>query len=309
MPDLRSLAGVDLNHLVAFLALYEARSVTRAGHRLGLSQSAMSHILRHLRARFDDPLFVRIGREMVPTPRADALAMQVRRGLGTLGQALEEPDGFDPGTSTRTFRLASLDLFDCLVLPGLVGLLAERAPGCRLAVRGPVAQAALEAGEVDAQVLPVVPGVSEAPAAGPLRRASLLRDGWRTYLRSGHPLADALDLDAWCSARHLLVSPGGEGPGLVDGVLADAGLERDVAVRIPAFASALGIVARSDLVLTAPASLATLAGTDVRVVPVPLALPVHTVTLVWSERIDADPGGRWFRALVRDAAGDGAASA
>jgi DNA-binding transcriptional LysR family regulator len=302
MPDLRTLAGVDLNHLVAFLALYEARSVTRAGHRLGLSQSAVSHVLRHLRARFDDPLFVRVGREMVPTPRADALAVQVGRGLGTLGRALAEPDGFDPATSTRTFRLASLDLFDCLVLPTLAGLLAERAPGCRLAVRGPVPRAALEAGEIDAQVLPVVPGSGDTPSTGPLRRAHLLRDGWRTYMRAGHPLEDGLALAPWCAARHLLISPGGEGPGLVDRVLAAEGLSRDVCLRIPAFAAALGIIASTDLVLTGPASLARLAGPEVGVHPVPLALPEHAVVLVWSERVDADPGGRWFRALVREAA-------
>ena len=302
MPDLRTLASVDLNHLVAFLALHEARSVTRAGHRLGLSQSAVSHVLRHLRSRFNDPLFVRVGREMVPTPRADALAAQVGRGLGTLGRALAEPDGFDPATSTRTFRLASLDLFDCLVLPTLAALLAERAPGCRLSVRGPAARAALEIGEIDAQVLPVVPGVGDAPSTGPLRRAHLLRDGWRIFLRAGHSLHDKLDLAGWCAARHLLVSPRGEGPGLVDLVLAERGVDRDVYVRIPAFAAALGIVASSDLALTAPASLARLAGPEVAVLPVPLALPEHAVVLVWSERVDADPGGRWFRALVREAA-------
>jgi DNA-binding transcriptional LysR family regulator len=302
MPDLSALSCVDLNHLVAFLALYEARSVTRAGHRLGLSQSAVSHILRHLRARFDDPLFVRMGRDMAPTPRADALAGQVREGLATLGRALAEPDGFDPAGSARSFTLASLDLFDALVLPRLVSLLAERAPGCRLRVRGPVPRAALEAGEVDAQVLPVLPGAADAPDTGPLRTVGLLRDGWSVYLRAGHALAEGLDLDAFCAARHLLVSPSGEGAGAVDRALADLDRTRHVAARIPAFAAALGIVAGSDLVLTAPASLARLAGADVVVREPPLPLPGHAVTLVWSERVHADPGSRWFRALVREAA-------
>lgn len=166
----------------------------------------------------------------------------------------------------------------------------------------PAARAALEVGEIDAQVLPVVPGAGDAPSTGPLRRAQLLRDGWRIVLRAGHPLHDRLDLAGWCAARHLLVSPRGEGPGLVDLVLAEHGVERDVCVRIAAFAAALGIVTHTELALTAPASLARLAGPEVAVHPVPLALPEHAVVRVWSERVDADPGGRWFRALVREAA-------
>lgn len=302
MQTLRDLAAVDLNHLVAFVALYEARSVTRAGARLGLSQSAVSHVLRHLRERFDDPLFVRVGRDMVPTPRADALIGPVRQGLRALSSALEEPDGFDPATSTRTFRLASVDLFDQLVAPRLAGRVLRAAPGCRVTVLGSTADTlrAVERGEVDAAVRPVLPASEDAPTTGALRQLTLLRDGFSVFARVGHPLAERLstDLDAYCAARHLLVSPTGAGPGPIDGMLARVGRTRDVAVRLPAFAAALGVISESDLVLTAPASLGRIASDTVVARPPPLSVPAHRITLVWSERLDADPGARWFREQV-----------
>ncbi len=99
VQTLNELAGEDLNALLALAVLHEERSVTRAARRLGVTQSAMSHTLAKLRHRFDDPLFVRVGRTMQPTERADGLASGVRTGLGELLRAMREPTGFDPATT------------------------------------------------------------------------------------------------------------------------------------------------------------------------------------------------------------------
>ncbi len=294
---LSDLGRVDLNHLVCFVALYEARSVTRAGARIGLSQSATSHVLRHLREALGDPLFVRDGRQMVPTARAEALIGPVREGLATLGRALEAPAGFDPATTTRAFRMASVDLFDALVLPRLLARLGAAAPGLTLTVTrlGPATATELERGERDLAVVPVLPGAP--PVTGAVREKTLLHDGFVSFCRRGHPAEAALprSLPAWCAAGHLLVSPAGSGDGVVDRALVATGHRRRVVLRVPDFAAALAVVAETELVLTAPASMRALAGPGLVGFAPPVALPGHRVVLRWSERVHRDPGVAWLR--------------
>jgi DNA-binding transcriptional LysR family regulator len=305
VQTLNELAGEDLNALLALAVLHEERSVTRAARRLGVTQSAMSHTLAKLRHRFDDPLFVRVGRTMQPTERADGLASGVRTGLGELLRAMREPTGFDPATTERVVRLGSMDLFDRVVLPRMLATLRVEAPGLVLAVSGlgPDVAARLEDGRLDFAVLPVLDD-GAPPPTGPLRRTTLLRDGWTVFVRRGHPAADALahDVEAWCAAAHLLVSPGGGGEGVVDRALAAAGRSRRVAVRLPAFGAALSLVEATDLVLTAPESLRRAMPASVIALPPPLPLPPHRITLVWSERQHHEPGSRWFRQRLKEAA-------
>lgn len=298
MNQTHDLAAVDLNLLVAFQALHETRSVTHAAARLGVTQSAMSHTLRRLRNLTGDTLFVRQGRSLAPTPRADAMIGPVRHALHQLAHALNA-EAFQPETSRRTFRLASVDLFDLVMLPAIVARLAAQAPGVGLTVvpHGRASHEALHAGGIDAAIHPVLAtGIEPLPPAGLVQR-TLLREGWRLYMRRDHPVAN-WDLDAYARAAHLVVSPDGSGPTLVDAALAALGRTRHVAVRVPHFAATLPLVARTDLVLTGPASLADLVPDTIRVVEVPVEVPGHAITLVWSERFADDPGHRWFREQV-----------
>lgn len=301
------LATADLNHLVCFVALFETGSVTRAGHQLGLSQSATSHILAHLRRTFNDPLFIRDGRRMVPTARANDLIGPVRQGLTTLGRTLESPDGFDPATSTRTFQVASVDLFDRLIMPHLLVSVAEQAPGVGVTVAriGPDTMRELEAGELDLAVVPVLAD-TPSESGGLLRERTLLHDGFRSFVRADHPDVDGLarSRDVWCAARHLLVSPEGRGAGVVDRVLDTLGHQRTVAARVPDFSTALAIVGHTDLVLTAPAALARCIGPTLQTFAPPVDLPSHRVTLRWSERAHRDPGLTWLREQLLDAMHD-----
>ncbi len=303
------LHAVDLNLLVALDALTRERSVTKAAARAGVTQSAMSHTLRRLRDLFGDPLLVRGRGGMVLTPRAEALTIPLRSGLLSLGRTLSEPQPFEPESATRAFRIVSPDLFDLLVLPTLFRRLGERAPSIDLAVAPtpPRLSEALETGEVDLAIYPVLvdakPFDLREQLDPELQRRTLFRDEFRCFHRPGHPAFERsrLTLKAFAGLDHVLVSPGGEGPGLVARVLAEQGTTRRIALRVPHFATALEVVAGSDLVLTGPSSLTSCpGGTSLVMRPAPLQLPPHAITMLWHARFTEDPAHRWFRSLMVD---------
>jgi DNA-binding transcriptional LysR family regulator len=316
------LVRVDLNLLVAFDALAREQNVTRAAERVGVTQSAMSHALRRLRELFDDPLLVRGQNGMVLTARAEALVVPLRGGLVTIDRALGHAPAFEAATARRTFRLASPDLFDILAIPILLERIRAEAPGVDLVVSatdGDRLQRALETGEVDLAITPRVDDFQAAPeldGSGLVRRV-LFRDGFSCFCRTDHPalvekrrtrgkrpLADALSLETYVSLSHALVSPRGEGSSFVDELLAEQGHRRRLALRVPHFFTALAIVEHSDLILTAPSSLARLigAGSNVVALPAPLRLPEHAIQMLWHERFSNEPGHTWLREILLDVA-------
>ncbi len=305
--NVAALHQIDLNLLVALDALTRERSVTKDAERAGVTQSAMSHTLRRLRELFDDPLLVRGRGGMVLTPRAEALAVPLRSGLLALARTLAEPAAFDPSRATRTFRLVSPDLFDALVLPALLARIGREAPSVDLAVVPTPKRLAdsLETGEVDLAIHPVLldptPFDLGTQVDPELQSRALFRDSFQCFVRKGHPLLDTrrLTLKRYASLDHILVSPGGEGPGLVDRMLAEQGAARRIAVRVPHFATALEVLTQSDLVLTGPASLAkSSSASKLASRPVPLKIPEHAITMLWHPRFREDPAHRWLRSLM-----------
>jgi DNA-binding transcriptional LysR family regulator len=309
--QLERLRRIDLNLLPALEALVRLRSVTRSAETLGVTQSAMSHTLRRLRETLDDPLLVRGAAGMVPTPRAQSIAVPLRSALFNLAQSIDGPEPFEPGTSVRSFRLAAPDLFDALVSPRLVAILSERAPRVRLTfVPGPHDIAAcLETGELDVAVVPALLDGDGMLVGGPtlapdLRVRRLLDDSWRVFVRPEHPslATRRLSLRALSRLAFAMVSPTGSGDGVVEPLLAREGLKRRVVLRTPNFASAIAAIRATDLALVAPGSLATHAAEfGLRELRVALELPKHRITMVWHPRFDAEPAHRWFRDLVADA--------
>lgn len=291
MPD---LSAINLNLLVALGALLEEANVTRAAARLGVTQSAMSHSLRELRELLGDQLLVRGPRGMLRTPRAEALRGPLRRGLSELERVVAGQVGWSPARDARVFRVAAGDLVSVQLLPSLLERIGREAPRVDLDVRAadlPRSVAQLESGELDVLV------ALEVDAPG-LRRRALLHDRFACLVRAGHPhVADGLDLDLYCRLPHVLIAPRGESGSFVDTALAGLGRARRVALRVPYFLVAPLVVARSDMILTAPASLARelAAHYPLVVLPVPFDLPGFTLHLVWHERFDDDPGHRWLR--------------
>jgi DNA-binding transcriptional LysR family regulator len=304
------LHRIDLNLLVALDALARERNVTKAAERAGVTQSAMSHTLRRLRELFDDPLLVRGRGGMVLTPRAEALAVPLRSGLVSLARTLAEPPAFEPEHASRTFRIVSPDLFDALVLPTLLQRLGHEAPSVDLAVI-PMPKRlsdSLETGDVDLAIYPVLldpePFDLGTQVDAELQSRTLFRDSFRCFLRNDHPALTGrrkLTLKTFTRLKHVLVSPGGEGPGLVDRILHARGLERRIALRVPHFATALEVIAQSELVLTAPSSLSRCStASTLASRPAPLEIPEHGITMIWHPRFTEDPAHRWLRELLID---------
>jgi len=308
------LAQFDLNLLVALDMLVRERSVTAAAQRLGVTQSAVSHALRRLRECFDDPLLLRGRKGLTLTPRAEALALPLRNALDTLGHALLAPEKFVPSTARRSFCLATPDLFDAWVIPLLLEDMRRDAPFVDLTIVSLSARhmrQQLESSEVDAAIVPqwdeklLDPGDTDAPN---LVRRALVRDHHGCLIRSDHPVLRGrrtrkLTVEAYAGLQHMVVSPLGGGPSLVDHKLSEYGLRRRVALRIPHFYSALGILAQTDLVLTAPSLLARVAPRDGSLtwLDAPLRLPGHRMQVVWHERFTKDAAHIWLRERIASA--------
>jgi DNA-binding transcriptional LysR family regulator len=291
------LAGIDLNLLTSLDALLDERNVTRAAHRLGVSQPAVSHNLRRLRALLGDPLLVRTSAGMQATPRAIELRPAVRLALEAAEAVLQAAPAFDPARSERTFVLAMADQSALQLLPGLVDRIAAVAPGITLQLRPPPPEptAALNEGELELMV-----GVFRDAPAG-IRTDVLWTEHFACVVRRRGPgTRGPFDLARYLARGHLLVAPQGRPGSIVDDLLARAGRQRRIAVVVPHFLVAPAIVATSDLVWTAPASLAQAlaARYPLALRPPPLAIPSFAIAMRWHLRLDRDPGLAWLRAQL-----------
>lgn len=292
------LEAMDLNLLVTLDVLLDARSVTQAARRLGRTQSAVSHALARLREAFDDPLLVRRGNAMVPTPRADALAPQLARVLGELKRLLAAQPVFEASTSERRFRLAAPDLLAPL-LPPLIAALGRAAPRVELELVAPLRGGAFERlsdGSVDL-------AVEQTPsAAGGVIVAGVGQVRFAVAGRAGHPFLDRPSAAAWCRHPHVIVSSEDASRGFVGELARAAGLARRVGLRVPTFLLAVHVIAQTELLFTAPqALLEPLAEPlGLELAPFPLRHRPIPVAAMWHERLAADPGHQWFRAFVSE---------
>jgi len=291
-----NLASFDLNLLVGFDALMMERSVTRAARRVGLTQSAMSNMLRRLRSLLDDDVLVRVGHEMVPTARAIQLEAPIRCALREIQGAMAPPPAFDAATSNQVFWVGLRDYMEGMFLSGLAASLGKRAPNVEVRVRrieslDPIPQ--LQRGDFGLAV-GYFPDLHEH-----LRSEHFLDDEYVVIARKRHPevRAGAITLDRYVNSSHVLISPMGGSVGLVDQVLAAQGRTRHVALGVATFLAALPVVARTDLLCTLPRGIAEALASELRlqIMSPPIELPPTTVTLVWHERVHDDPGYRWLR--------------
>lgn len=298
------LSSVDLNLLLVLHTVLEERSVTRAATRLHVTPPAVSNALARLRELLADPLLVRSGRGLVPTPRALELLPALREATAALGRVLEG-ERFDPATSTRAFALACSDADHLCVVPQVARLFAERLPRAQLRALGIdhlEASGGLEQGDTDVAIAPAMP-------LGPgLHAQPLYRDDAVLVLRGDHPLArgrltrarfNALGhVDLW-----LALGKAGVGNRYASAYLREHGLERRIAMVAPSFTAAAAIVAQTDLAAGMPRRVAERfrAMMGLRLLELPAPPMVFQMQLVWHERTHVDAGGRSFRALIREA--------
>lgn len=296
-----NLKAIDLNLLLSFDALLDEGSVTRAAKRVGVSQPAMSNALGRLRKSIGDELLVRTKTGMVPTPRALELAGPVREALATLERALEDRGSFDAARAERKFVVATNDYAEMVLLPAMAQHLAVHAPGVDLSVRalGDLPSSALESGEVDLAL-----GVFQ-DIPGSLRQQGLFRDRFVCVARKDHPQVQGkLSLEQYADLTHVLISPRGRGPGVVDHVLAQHQLQRRVAVSVPHFSVAPLLVAQTDHVLTLASRVACAFGAalGLQLLEPPLTLPHFTIRQVWHQRFQQDAAHAWLRRCLAEIA-------
>ena len=297
-----NLRRIDLNLLVALEALLDEKNVTRAAHRLGMSQPAASRALGRLRALFSDALLVDGPGGYVLSTRAEEVRPVLRGILAGVGEMLEA-NSFVPAAATGRIRLLMPDLQAAALAPHLLARLAREAPSLDLDIVAPGTTGIemLEHGVADSMVALI----DEAPAG--IQRRRLYDEVLVTLMRAHHPaLAGKLTLDRFLALEHIVVSVTGVGPAPVDEALARMGRTRRVKLRVPNFFAAVEIAARSDLIMTLPSSLARGAATMGRLVslPPPLDLGSFPMSLAWHARQQDTPRHIWLRRAIVAAAMD-----
>jgi len=295
-----NLSDVNLNLLVALDALLHERSVTAAARRVHVTPSAMSHALAQLRELLGDALLVRAGRGMALTPRAEGLTQPLHRVLLDAQGILRDGARFEPNVARRHFVIAAPDFLATLLLPDLLSAVRGEAPGVTLEIvpsarRGNAWM--LESGELDLALGAIV---DDAPG---IRRADLCTESFSCAARKDHPfIHGSLSLEQYARAEHAMITLGDDNrPTWADEQLARLGKQRKMALRIRYFMAAPLVVARSDLVITAPRMLVRyFAGlVPLQILEPPIELPTYPEEMYWHDRFDRDPAHRWLRAHVR----------
>jgi len=293
-----NLAGIDLNLLVAFEALMAERNVTRAAHRVGLGQPAMSAALARLRLIFKDELLVRVpGAPMRPTTKAVALYRSVSDLLARVRQVFDAEAAFDPARARAVFRIATGDHPATMVLPRLVEHLSRAAPGIDVRLLSLDKRDAfdlVDRGEIDL----VIGSFRNIPKR--IRRHRLYKDEYVCVARRRNVYLDPagkITLDTYLSAPHVLVTLAADNRGVVDELLSKRNLRRRVAVTVADFHLVPRIVERTDMIGHLPRRIGAelVRGFDLLVLQPPLELPAWNVDLLWGGVSDAEPGAIWFR--------------
>jgi DNA-binding transcriptional LysR family regulator len=300
----------DLNLLVALDVLLDEGNVVAAARRMGLSASAMSRTLARLRETTGDPLLVRAGRGLVPTPRA----LELRERVGQLVQdaeaVLRPAVEIDVKELARTFTIRTSEGFVETFGPGLIERVTAEAPRVRLRFIQKLNKdsAPLREGAVDLET--GVVGKSTGPE---VRTQLLFRDRFIGVVRAQHPLSHKrVTAVRYASGQHVEtaqhVTPRGPVPGSIDATLESLGLARDVVAIVSGFATALALARSSDFIATVPERHTENLRVGMHSFRLPFSTPEIAVSLLWHPRLDADPAHRWLRRCVREACSPSAAS-
>jgi DNA-binding transcriptional LysR family regulator len=304
------LRNIDLNLLVIFEALHAERSVSNAAQRVGLTQSAVSHALRRLRATFGDDLFVRGKAGLEPTPRAAEAADAIHAALELIERTVGQSSPFDPATAGRSFSLRVSEYVSSHLLQHLCPFLRREAPGVQLRATH------FTGGLRDDEIVGDEIHVSLASKARGRTRCSRLRVVSETFVvvmsRANPAASKPLTLARYAALSHVKVA-GTIGTNMIDDALARLGLERRVVFQVPNWRDAHHIVGVSDLVAAMPARWATEsdalwhgangpgpASALYHTAPLPLDGVVFAIDLLWQPRYDGDAGHAWLRAAIAE---------
>lgn len=295
------LSRVDLNLLVTFEVLMSEGSVTRAAARMGRTQSAVSHSLARLREQVGDPLLVKLGNGMAPSPFAQRLIEDVRPILRSIRRAISPPEPFDPSTSRRVFRVAIADFVPTL-LPLVISDVQQRAPGVAVEWTAPNLQTMTAIAESQLDIALVASTV--ALPEGVQQRATGAEQVL-TLAREGHPAIASWGAQAWTRWPHIQVQLGERIRGEVERAVTEQGLTRTIGATIPNFSQIPALLARTNLLATMTPLVVNGDLEQFGLVALEPPVPIRPTSFcfVWSFRLENDPGSRWFRERVIEAFG------
>ncbi|MFK3775984.1 LysR family transcriptional regulator [Pseudomonas sp. NPDC089406] len=286
------LRRVDMNLLVVFESLMIERNLTRVGEKLFITQPTVSAALARLRDLFDDPLLIRNGRAMEPTPRAMQIFHELGPAMDVISAAISRAKTFEPASSCNVFRLGLSDDAEFGLFPPLLEALREEAPQISVVVRRAnflLMPALLASGEISVGVS----YTTELPANAKRRK---LRDiGVRVLRADDRP--GPLTLDEYCSRPHVMVSFSGDMSGNIDLDLARIGRCRKVVLAVPQFGSLRALLRNTEMIATVPDYAACALADDgsLRADPAPFEIAEAELSMAWSSAHDNDPAERWLR--------------
>jgi DNA-binding transcriptional LysR family regulator len=292
------MATPDFNLLVTLDAVLAEGSVARAAQRLRLSPSAMSRALARLRETTGDPLLVRAGRGLVPTPRALELRERVGQLVQDVEAVLRPAEQLDLTQLVRTFTIRSREGFVENFGPALIARAGAEAPGARLCfVQKPDKEStSLRDGTVDLET-----GVVGKATGPEVCAHALFTDSFVGVVRAGHVLSQGeISPSRYASGRHISVSRRRLDRGPIDEALKPLGLEREIVTIVDSFSAALTLARVSDLIASVPERQTGTLRAGMHSFPLPLPVPEVAISLLWHPRLDADPAHRWLRGLVLD---------
>lgn len=294
----QNLSSLDLNLILTLAAILEERNLTKAAARLHVTQSAVSQALKKLREILSDSLLTRSPSGLILTPRAEKLLPQISIAITQLESVFSSNTEFDPLTSTRTFHIAATDYCEITILPALSKALDERAPGVSIHLmqsNSRIPHAEMTKGDVDL-ALGFFP---EYPADFYQRK--LFTEEFITAMRVDHPLAsEALTLEKFIQAQHILVAPWGGSVGLIDELLAAQSQVRRVSRWVPHFQTVPPMLAESDYISTLPRRVVERFEKmlSLLIVPTPISVPDFGIFAFWHERTNRNPADIWLRELL-----------
>lgn len=289
----------DLNFLYVLEAMLDTGSVSSAAERIGISQPAMSHALARLRKRFGDPLFVKTGAGMRPTPAAERLGASAKKALAIVRAEIASSSTFDPASTRRVFTLGMSDLAAAALLPRIVAEVSKCAPNARLTVLNPKDQDVanlLEEGKVD-----IVLGVYRYPMPSLMQQAVYKTTPYLCIARNGHPaISGKISLAQFAATPHVVSTQSTSAHGFIDRTLATKGLSRQIALEVPYLLTVPSVILASDYIAVVPAALTGLFAQVglLQLLASPITPPRQIIKQYWHRRFTQDPANQWLRGLL-----------
>lgn len=290
-----NLKETDLNLFIAFDVIYTEKNLTKAGQVLGITQPAVSNALSRLRELFDDELFIRTSKGMIPTPVANQIIKDVRSALSLIQNTISEAEKFDPYTTEMTFKISIGDSSEYRLLPLLIKELAEVAPKIKVETYLTPRKDApreLASGTID---FSIDPPVHSDPH---LKHEKIYQEDYVMIVRKDHPILEKKDfsIDDYLKLSHIHISNRKTGLGHVDMTLYRLGFARDIALRAQHFLVAPYIVEQSDLAITTTKGFAV--DRDLAWKELPFEIDPLVLHLYWHEANDSDPSSKWMKDLM-----------